>query len=182
MRIDPVLLRNKARRLRKDTSDDRWIAPIEKSNKSIAKTVGLALLRPFQLLMWEMMCLSLDVYSAVILGVLYLFFGAFPLVFENNHGFNTWETGLSFMGLFVGMVAAAASSSVWHKIRLRLISKRAEETGVAGMSEPEYRLPSAMAGAVLVPIGLFWFGWTTYASVHWIVPIIGSAIFAAGKV
>lgn len=28
-------------------------------------------------------------------------------------------------------------------------------------------------------IGLLWFGWTTYSSVHWIVPIIGSSIFGA---
>jgi hypothetical protein len=67
------------------------------------------------------MCTSLCLLSAVLLGVLYLFFGvcpsnpstrvstkaltpsqAFPLVFGNNHGFNLWQTGLTFLGLFVG--------------------------------------------------------------------------------
>ena len=33
----PVLLRNKARKLRKETGDDRWHAPIEKMNRSIAQ-------------------------------------------------------------------------------------------------------------------------------------------------
>ena len=29
-------------------------------------------------------------------------------------------------------------------------------------------------GGVLLPVGLFWIAFTTYRSVHWIVPIIGS--------
>lgn len=175
-----MLLRNKARKLRHDTGDDRWKAPIEKSHKSIARTVGLATLRPFQLLIWEPICVCLDVYSAVLLGILYLFFGAFPLVFQSNHGFNLWQIGLTFLGLLVGMMLATFTFPLWNRIRQRLIEKREQETGIKGATEPEYRLPSVMFGALLVPIGLFWFGWTTYASVHWILPIIGAGIFAAG--
>lgn len=40
----------------------------------------------------------------IMLGVLYLFFGAFPLVFETNHGFTLSQVGLTFLGLFVGMI------------------------------------------------------------------------------
>lgn len=31
--------------------------------------------------------------------------------------------------------------------------------------------------AVVFPISLFWFAWTTYNSVHWIVPIIASGFW-----
>ena len=51
---DPVLLRNKARRLRKETGDDRYMAPLEKMDKSILNTVGHALLRPFELLSMQL--------------------------------------------------------------------------------------------------------------------------------
>jgi len=37
-----------------------------------------------------------------------------------------------------------------------------------------------MLGGALVPIGLFWFAWSSYPHVHWIVPILGSAVFGAG--
>ena len=84
------------------------------------------------------------------------------------------------MGLFVGMVIAALTDPYWHKNYARLIKQREDETGEVGGSEPEYRLPPAIAGAPLVTIGLFMFGWTTYPSVHWIVPIIASAIFGMG--
>ena len=41
---------------------------------------------------------------------------------------------------------------------MRLVNKRERLGGEPGGSEPEYRLPPAIAGAILVPIGLFWFG------------------------
>lgn len=56
------------------------------------------------------MCLNLCLYSSLLLAILYLFFGAFPLVFENNHGFKLWQTGMAFIGIGLGMVMAVASS------------------------------------------------------------------------
>lgn len=37
---------------------------------------------------------------------------------------------------------------------------------------PERRLYFVCIEAVLMPAGLFWFGWTSFPSVHWIVPSI----------
>jgi hypothetical protein len=44
---------------------------------------------------------------------------------------------------------------------MRLVQQREADGGEPGVSEPEYRLPPVIAGAPLVTIGLFWFGWTT---------------------
>jgi MFS family permease len=46
----PVLLKKKAQKLRKDTGDERWHAPIEKMNRSIPMTIARSCKRPFQLL------------------------------------------------------------------------------------------------------------------------------------
>ncbi|RBR04930.1 uncharacterized protein FIESC28_11468 [Fusarium coffeatum] len=139
----PIVLRNKARQIRKKTGDERWKAPI-------------------------------------LLGILYLFFGAFPLVFGRLYGFNLWQVGLSFLGILVGMIAAAGLDPVWHRIRSSLILKLSSETDIQGISQPEFRLPPAIVGSLIVPVGIFIFGWSCYPWVHWIVPIIGSAIFGAG--
>ncbi|KAG6001298.1 hypothetical protein E4U21_004512 [Claviceps maximensis] len=178
----PVLLQNKARILRKQTGDDRWTAPADKLQRSVARAIGQSLLRPFQLLVFEPMCLNLCLFSAILLGILYLFFGAFPLVFGVNHGFNAWQVGLSFIGILVGMVLGIMTDPLWHRIRRRLVDRLETETGVEGASEPEFRLPPAILGSVLVPAGIFMFGWSSFAWVHWIVPIIGSTIFAFGNV
>ena len=51
----PVLLRQKAQRLRKETGDEAWKAPIEQLSRSIPKTILWSCIRPFQLLCFEPM-------------------------------------------------------------------------------------------------------------------------------
>ncbi|KAK0629174.1 major facilitator superfamily domain-containing protein [Bombardia bombarda] len=178
----PVLLKQKAQRLRKQTSDARYRAPMETMSKSVTATVAYSLLRPFQLLIREPMCLILDLYSAILLGVLYLFFGAFPLVFGNNYGFNLWQVGLTFLGIFVAAIVAALSTPIWHNVRNGLVEKRrlSEGEGAEARDEPEDQLPCVIVAAPLITGGLFMFGFTTYPWVHWMVPVIGSGFFGLG--
>jgi multidrug resistance protein len=178
----PVLLRRKAQKLRKETGDERWKAPIEKLQRSVAQTVLRSIYRPLLLLTLEPMCLNLCIFSAILLGILYLFFGAFQLVFENVYGMDLWQRGLVFIGLSVGMLFAILSDPFWRRIYAKLEHKHEAATGKADDPQPEWRLPPAILGGPLVTIGLFIFGWTIYPHVHWIVPIIGSAFFGAGTI
>ncbi|KAM0112566.1 hypothetical protein ACP6JB_001687 [Aspergillus fumigatus] len=178
----PVLLRRKAQKLRKETGDDRWKAPIERIHRSVARTVLRSTYRPWLLLALEPMCLNLCIFSAILLGILYLFFGAFQLVFGNVYGFELWQRGLSFLGLFVGMVFAILSDPFWRRVYVRLEKKHEKAVGKPDDFQPEWRLPPAILGGPLVTIGLFIFAWTIYRHVHWIVPLIGSAFFGAGTI
>lgn len=47
---------------------------------------------------------------------------------------------------------------------------------------PEFRIPSMFVGSLLIPVGLFWYGWSAQARLHWIMPDIGITIFAAGSI
>lgn len=152
----PVLLRRKAVRLRRSTGDARWKAAIEVMDRSITQTVIRSCYRPFLLLIMEPMCLNLCLFSALLLGILYLFFGAFEVVFRDNHGFELWQVGMTFIGLLMGELLAIASDPYWHRHYLRLLQQREQEGGEPGGSEPEYRLPPAILGGFLVPIGLLW--------------------------
>jgi hypothetical protein len=77
-----------------------------------------------------------------LLGILYLFFGAFGLVFKNNHGFSLHEVGLSFLGIGIGMLIAMASTPLWRRNYSRLVGKnRNEGEDTQPQSEPEFRLP-----------------------------------------
>ncbi|EXL42752.1 hypothetical protein FOCG_15197 [Fusarium oxysporum f. sp. radicis-lycopersici 26381] len=176
----PIVLRIKARKLRSETGDDRYWASGEQMNKTRWKTVALTLMRPFQLFFLEPMCLCLNLYSATLLGILYLFFGTLPQIFRTNHGMNLWQSGLTFLGIIAGMIVAAATNPVWIRIRFWLLDKH-KGTRAYGHSHPEYQLPPAIAGGALIPIGLFWFAWTTQGNVHWLVPVMGSSLFGCGK-
>jgi hypothetical protein len=49
-----------------------------------------------------------------------------------------------------------------------------------GIYEPEFRLPLAMYFAGLIPISLFWYGWSIERGAHYMVPIVGSTLYGFG--
>jgi hypothetical protein len=60
------------------------------------------------------MALLLNLWTALLLGILYLTFQAFPIIFETNHGFNKQSTGLTFLGVGTGMLGAVSSQPFWN--------------------------------------------------------------------
>ena len=75
-----------------------------------------------------------------------------PLVFQNNHNFNEWQTGLTFLGIFVGMAAGVLCDPLWRRNCENPQSQRLRETSDTtidlrlvrnngSVSEPEFRLP-----------------------------------------
>ena len=67
--------------------------------------------------------------------------------------------GLAFLGLFVGMVLGISTDPLWRRNYARLVHRREAQGGEPGGSEPEYRLPPTIAGAVIVPIAMFGRSW-----------------------
>lgn len=170
----PLLLKAKAKRMRKDTGDDRYYAPIERSTKSLFETIFLSCKRPMQMLAFEPMLTLLCIYSGLLLSLLYLFFVSYPYVFETVYHFDTTAVSLAFIGLVVGPLLAAPTV-VYNK---HYIAKEVKK----GDYQPEMQLPQTMFAAIIIPIGMFIFGWTCYSYVHWMGPIIGGAIIIFGLV
>ncbi|KIJ64167.1 hypothetical protein HYDPIDRAFT_175592 [Hydnomerulius pinastri MD-312] len=170
----PVILKKKAKRLRKTTGDDKYYAPLDRIEGSLASAILVSCYKPFQLLIFDRMALLLDTWNALLLGILYLAFQAFPIIFEQVHGFNAQMTGLSFLGIGIGMFAAISTQPFWNRLFAREAAK------FNGNPPPEVRLIMGQVGAVLIPISLFWLAFTTYPHVHWIAPIIASIPFGSG--
>lgn len=172
----PVLLRRRAAKLSEMTGK------VYVSKMDLAATaprseqVKTTLLRPWVLLFREPIVLLTSIYLAIVYGTLYLLFAAFPIVFQLNRGWSPGVGGLAFVGVAVGMVAAVGYAMLDNRRYTRV----AEAHG--GAAPPEARLPPAILGSVLLPVGLFWFAWTNGPEVHWVVPIVASAFFAAGLV
>ncbi|KAL4779961.1 major facilitator superfamily domain-containing protein [Aspergillus varians] len=171
-------LEAKCAKKRRETGDNRWKAPIERKESSILSSILHSVYRPILLLTMEPMCLNLCIFSAILLGILYLFFGAFQLVFDEIYGFSLWQRGCLFLGILVGMLAMILTDPLWRRNYNRLERKGMKKEGNTGY-QPEWRLPPAIMGAPLVTIGLFIFAWAIYPNVHWIGPIIGSGVFRA---
>jgi hypothetical protein len=173
----PILLRRRAKALSKQTGKVYMSKmDVGKPKLTFSQRLSIALLRPWVLLFKEPIVLLTAIYLAIIYGTLYLSFAAFPIVFQKGRGWSPGVGGLAFLGLLVGMLFAVTGNILDNKRYMKIVQKH------HGMPPPEARLPSAIVGSVLLPIGLFWFAWTSDPSIHWIVPIIGSAFFGAGLV
>lgn len=131
----------------------------------------MCLVKPITLNFTEPIVFLLNLYIALIYGLLYIWFESFPLVFVEIYGFNLGLEGVAFLGIFVGTIIAVVIIFLWNYYYLE------KQFDDAGNVEPEKRLIPAMVGCFFVPICLFWFGWSARPSIHWIMPIIGSAFF-----
>ncbi|KAI0374134.1 MFS general substrate transporter [Pilatotrama ljubarskyi] len=170
----PVILKRKARRLRETTGDDRYYAPLDHQDYDLARMILFSCSTPFKLLFFDRMALALDIWSALLLGILYLAFQAFPIIFQGVHGFSPEMTGLTFLGLGVGMAVALCTQPWWNQ------HFRREAAKYKGQPPPEVRLVIAQFGGIIAPAGLYIMAFTTYKHVHWIGPIIGSGLFGTG--
>ncbi|KAG2353275.1 MFS general substrate transporter [Suillus spraguei] len=178
----PVILKKKARRLRESTGDPKFYAPLDRQEGTLASAILVSCYRPFQLLLFDRMALLLDSWNALLLGILYLAFQAYPIIFEDIHGFNMQSTGLAFIGIGLGNILGLATQPLWKQgVSSFSLALYARETAkYNGDPPPEMRLIMGQVGAILVPVGLFWLAFTTYPQVHWIAPIIASVPFGAG--
>ena len=173
----PFILRRRAAKLSALTGKVyKSKMEVEHGTKSISQEFKTALSRPWILLFREPIVFLLSVYMAIIYGTLYMMFAAYPIVFQEGRGWSPGIGGLAFIGVAVGMMIAVAYS-LWDNRRYRRVQEKHD-----GQAPPEARLPPCMLGSVFLPIGLFWFAWTNYPSIHWSVSIIGTAPFGFGMV
>jgi len=110
----------------------------------------------------------------LVLGILYLTFQAFPIIFQEKHGFNLQSTGLTFLGIAIGMLLGLCTMPYWNR-KYRMYKE------VHGGDPPaEFRLLMGQVGGILVPLALFALGFSTYHSAPWIVPVLASVPFGTG--
>ncbi|KAL9613404.1 MAG: hypothetical protein Q9167_002052 [Letrouitia subvulpina] len=64
----------------------------------------IAIIRPITLNFYEPIVLSLNLYIALIYGLLYIWFESFPIVFEGIYHFKLGQEGLAFVGILVGVI------------------------------------------------------------------------------
>ncbi|MCJ1285899.1 MFS siderochrome iron transporter 1 [Xylographa opegraphella] len=178
----PVLLRKRAAALSKATGKVyRSKMELSSTKPSLRMAFKVALSRPWILLCLEPIVLLLSIYMSIIYGTLYLAFGAWPIVYQENRGWSEGVGGLAFVGIAIGMLGGVIYTIPDNK-RYNRAADQAKADGSSTGAPPEARLPPAIIGCVLLPVGLFWFAWTNGPSVHWIVSIIATVPFGMGMV
>ncbi|KAK9470654.1 major facilitator superfamily domain-containing protein [Dipodascopsis tothii] len=162
----PELLKRRAAKLRKETGDASYKTNLEVNKRPLGEVVRTSLCRPLLLLCREPIVLLFSIYMSILYGLLYMFFFAYPVVFQEDRGMSLGSVGLMFLPVAVGVLVAAFLAPLVNKHYLVQVKKH------NGRPPPETRLVPMMLSCWLVPIGLFIFAWTSYGWLSWVGPCL----------
>ena len=175
----PVLLRKRAERLSNMTNKVFVSATAGKTGEQphFSNSLATTLSRPFYLAAHEPIILILALYQAIVFGNLYLAFAAFPIVYTDFRGWPPESSGLSFVGILIGMLFAVIFQ-IWDNRRyVKLVIGLSTEAAA-----PETRLPGNCVGGISILIGLFWFAWTASPDVFGMTNTAAGIPFGVGIV
>ncbi|KAH9985518.1 MFS general substrate transporter [Xylariaceae sp. FL0662B] len=171
---DVILLHRKATKLRKTTGKP-YFTETHTSSETLSSKLTLSLTRPFRLLVTQPTLQVVALFLAYNFGILYIVLSTFASLWIERYGQSVSDSGLHYIALVIGYtIAAQVGGHLMDRLWAYLKSKAGDNT------EPEYRVPLMIPGALLIPAGLFIYGWTAERQTHWIVPDIGIAIFGCG--
>ncbi|WPH03085.1 MFS general substrate transporter [Acrodontium crateriforme] len=173
-----VLIHRKTAKLRRSGSQDHLRSCYDESHaKGTFSTIRTSLLRPLKLMFLSPIVFFLSLYIAFIFGVVYLLYTTIPTVFEDEYGFSVDETGYPYIALGLGNVLA------WLLFTLlsdRLVLKLTKANN--GVFTPEMRLVTSIPFGILLPVTLFWYGWSSFHKLAWPSTIISLVPFGFGIV
>lgn len=165
----PLLLSRRARKLKFETKNWALRAPMDEKQVDVKDIAVRYLARPFAMLL-EPILLLITIYMSLIYGILYLFFESYPISFEEQRGLSPGLASLPFLAIIVGVMFGVALITYTTLTRFKPIMER------EGAVVPEERLIPMIIGGVFLPVGLFWFAWTSNPAIN-LWPQVLSGIF-----
>ncbi|KAI0016892.1 MFS general substrate transporter [Xylariomycetidae sp. FL0641] len=173
----PLLLARKAAKLRKTTGRPYFSDSGHNSSDTLSSKLARSLTRPTRLLFTQPILQIMGIFLAYNFGILYIVLSTFASLWIDRYGQTESESGLQYLAIVIGYTIAAQGGSRAMDVLWKRLNKQQE--GHHG-GAPEFRVPLMVPGALLIPLGLFLYGWSAQRQYFWIVPDIGIAIFGCG--
>ncbi|KAL5353112.1 hypothetical protein ACLOAV_001142 [Pseudogymnoascus australis] len=161
----------------------RWRVKSDEERESLMKMIKISVWRPIHLLATEPVVFWFSLWVSFAWAVLYLTFASLPLIFRTTYSFNLEECGAVFAAMSIGGILASylAIAQESHALALaRFFTRLRPGHPPPTQEDPEIRLAIACLHSPLLPLGLFWLGWTSSSEIHWFVPCIGITISTMG--
>jgi hypothetical protein len=171
--VRPEVIAKHARR-----SDANLVFTGLEKSKSVREIVKETLVRPTEMLCTEGVVLSFGLWSAFCVGTAFVFTQSIVQVYSELYGWSYFGTGLVQSAIVIGEVIGLAASLYQDRLYFQSAMRNTE---TPGQPVPEARLYlSVPASFIGLMGGLFFFAWTSYSSVPWIVPSIALAFVGFG--
>ncbi|KAE8150323.1 major facilitator superfamily domain-containing protein [Aspergillus avenaceus] len=129
--------------------------------------------RPLHMLFCEPIITFTCLYLSYASAIFFMYFEAYPLIFQGIYDMNDGIAGLAFLPIAVG-ACIGVGIFLWYDSFLH----RAKQRKANWSTIEEYqRLPLACLGGPLYVLALFWLAWTASVDIHWIVPLLAGVPF-----
>ncbi|KAF2847805.1 MFS general substrate transporter [Plenodomus tracheiphilus IPT5] len=166
----PVILRWKIEELEREDA--------ENYTKPLPQTLLSALRRPPKIFTQPIVA-TMSIYQALIFATTYSLYTNMQPIYQHHYHFSTEKLGLLYLGPGSGFLFAVCFlvphiDTIYNRLSARYPHK--------DKPVPEFRLPLANLGAVLIPISLFCFAWTVEIHAHWFASISATFFYGIGQV
>ncbi|KAJ6010360.1 hypothetical protein N7451_001772 [Penicillium sp. IBT 35674x] len=172
----PVVLKQRAMKLRKDTGNSNIVSPLEVESRDIRQTFLITISRPFRMILHESIVSLTSLYLALAYAIFYLYFEAYPIIFQDLYGMSAGVAGLMFLPIGIGAILACFVFLWYDGYLARAKARKAPWAEI----EEYRRLPLACLGGPLYVVSLFWVGWTSSGNIPWVVPFLSGITFGMG--
>jgi hypothetical protein len=144
----------------------------ESEGRTLSYLLRISLTRPWRLLATQPIIQVLALYQAYNFSMLYLFISSFPALWVGRYGMSTGTGSPNYLSLALSSLAGAQIAGPLQDRIHRYLRKRSSGNSDANTSNglPEYRIPLMIPATFLTPCGIFIYGWSAQAKLHWIVP------------
>ncbi|CAD0038077.1 unnamed protein product, partial [Aureobasidium pullulans] len=112
----PVILVTRAQRLRKENNNPNIFAPLELEHRDMRQLITVVLTRPVRMFLSEALVLCSCLYLSFVYAIFYMYFQAYPTIFEGIYHFNSGEVGLTFLPIGVGALLACGLYLYWDRV------------------------------------------------------------------
>ncbi|TIA91406.1 hypothetical protein E3P99_01067 [Wallemia hederae] len=159
-----AVLNHKAKKLRKKTGDQRYIAKTELKKPSFKELMTVSLMRPLHILFTEPIVIAFSLWMGFAWFIFYSIISSIGHIFQTQRDWSPGSIGLLYITFVLGLGLGGIAN---YFLQERLYQKK---------RTPEARLYLAMVGGVCLPIGCFIYSWCSYSFVHWIGQAVGLTV------
>ena len=171
-----AILLAKAKRLRRE--GNKAYTAEELDHTPLYQVIIKSVQRPLYMFCTESVVFVATLWAAFSLGTIYLFTQSVEQVYGELYGWDALQAGYVQVAIVIGEVLGwglCVFTNRWY------YASAARNTEAPGTPIPEARLyPSVIGGLFGVTGGMSVYGWTSYATVHWMAPTVGLAMVGFG--
>lgn len=173
----PVLLRQRAAKLRQETGDLRYHTEVDihESGRSAAWKLCRSLTRPLRLLVFHPIIQIQAILGGLNYGLLYFALASYSSLFVSAYGQSVAISGLHYIAICVGELAGSQLCGPFMDYLYKKLSDRNHSS-----SSAELRLPLLLPSILITPIGLALYGWAAQYHLFWLIVDIGAALLSLG--